>query len=65
MLPDLFLLKVSVVNNEACPTGTKEDDWDASANMVTCDYLQVSLHFNQVKFFHRFIDMLPQNGRWR
>lgn len=34
MLLDLLLLKVCVVSNEACPTGSKEDDWDASANMV-------------------------------
>lgn len=35
----VFLLKVSVVNNKACPTGTTEDDWDATTKMVMCDCL--------------------------
>lgn len=44
MLAVLLLLKVSVTSDEACPTGTKEDDWDASAQMVTWNYLEEFLH---------------------
>lgn len=32
-------------SDEACPTETKEDDWNASTQMVTCDCLAKCLCF--------------------
>lgn len=47
-LPDgagCFFLKVSVKSDEACPTETKEDDWNASTQTVMNDCLGECLCF--------------------
>lgn len=38
-------------SDEACPTKTKEDDWNASTQMVTCDCLGECLLFNRLLSF--------------